>query len=78
LEFCDRCGSMMISGGCTNKRCRHNNKEIGYPSFKQMERIKDMMEQLHMDEDKLELQGINNKQAATLIKELEKMMQTEM
>lgn len=75
MEFC-KCGSIMINGGCSNKRCKQHNKDISFATFRQIDHIKDMMEQLNLDESKFGLQSMNNKQASALIKELEKMVES--
>ena len=75
MEFC-KCGSLMITGACSNKRCPFHNKEVTYATHRQIDNIKDMMDRLHIDEDKFALQSLNDRQAAVLIKELKKMMKT--
>lgn len=72
MEFC-RCGSIIMNGGCTNRKCSGYKKTAAteHTTFKQLEYLRDLVEQLGRDESEYDLESITSKEASQLINELE-------
>lgn len=74
-EFC-KCGSLMLKGSCTNRRCENHMSSFEFVTYKQIEYIENMAEKL---EDKLEydFKNMTRKEADKIIKELEIQLELE-
>lgn len=72
-SFCT-CGSLVIEGSCTNKKCDRYHKVDALASFRQIEYIKSIKRQLDEDPDDIEfvekLKTLTIKEAIDLIDEL--------
>jgi hypothetical protein len=74
-RFCT-CGSILITGNCSNKKCRHHIPDIDPATFSQIEFIKSMLEQLGIPEapyqdPEYDYRKMDIKQASKLIDELQ-------
>lgn len=75
LEFCT-CGSIKNNGSCSNKKCTNHIKGTGLATFKQVEYIKDLQEQLN-DDTGYDFNNMTEKDASKLIEELEERLEVE-
>lgn len=71
--FCE-CGSLVIEGSCTNKKCDRYRKTDALASFRQLEYIKSIKHQLGEDPDEIDfvekLKTLTIREAMDLIEEL--------
>jgi superfamily II DNA/RNA helicase len=78
MEFC-KCGSLIINGSCTNKKCEHHIKtmiELATPQ--QIEYIKELADQLADDISEINFDTLSKSEAVDLIDEyLEKIEDAE-
>lgn len=70
MEFCE-CGSMMIGGNCTNKKCKKHVKKVEKAATKQVATIKALLERLDRDYNEAELKSMSSDDAEGLIYDLE-------
>lgn len=69
MEFCE-CGSIIISGNCSNRKCKHHIKELVEPAtFKQIEYIKELAERLGEGTDHIDFEYLSKKEAKFIIDE---------
>jgi hypothetical protein len=73
-EYCT-CGSIKFKGNCTNKKCRYHTSGPEPATYKQVEYIKDMIDQLG-DDTEYNYKDMTIKEASKLIGELEERVET--
>lgn len=68
-EFCE-CGSLMIHGNCTNKKCsKHKRSLVDEATFSQIEFIKNLTDRLNEDLN-IDFEILSKKEASNLIDKL--------
>lgn len=70
MEFCSKCGSLKVSGNCTNKKCdQHIKSLVELATPQQVEYIKELAEQLSEDISDLNFDNLSKSDAAYMIDE---------
>ncbi len=68
MEFCNKCGSLKISGSCTNKKCdQHVKSMVELATAQQVEYIKELAEQLNEDISDMNFETMTKTDASYLI-----------
>ncbi|WP_024832601.1 hypothetical protein [Ruminiclostridium josui] len=68
MEFCNKCGSLKISGNCTNKKCdQHVKSMVELATTQQIEYIKELAEQLNEDVSDMNFENMTKNEASDLI-----------
>ncbi len=68
MEFCNKCGSLKISGNCTNKKCdQHVKSMVELATTQQVEYIKELAEQLNEDVSDMNFETMTKNDASYLI-----------
>lgn len=68
MEFCNKCGSLKISGNCTNKKCdQHVKSMVELATTQQIEYIKELAEQLNEDISDMNFETMTKNDASYLI-----------
>ena len=77
-KFC-RCGSLLINGSCTNRKCSANIQSRNMASQKQIDYIKSLLEQLSEDltiDDyrNIDYKKLTSNEASRILDELTKLI----
>lgn len=76
-DFC-KCGSLIIRGNCSNKKCEHHKRELAEAAtFDQIEYIKGLAKRLGNDQDELDFEIMSKKEASDLIDKLKAKIDSE-
>ena len=70
MNYCKTCGSLVIGGSCTNRKCRHHIKGTEYAIYSQIEYIRSMLARLD-DETEYDYKNMTLKEASKIIDELQ-------
>jgi hypothetical protein len=67
-DFCELCGSLIIQGNCTNRKCK-NHKKVWNVLYEQINYIKWLLEVLDADKE-YDYRGMTKTEASKIIQEL--------
>jgi hypothetical protein len=73
MEFC-KCGSMIVKGFCSNKKCKEHGQVAELATYRQMNYIKSLCTLLDKDEPE-NLIHMTKVDASSLIKEYEELLE---
>ncbi len=69
MEFCE-CGSLVIGGNCTNKKCPKHVKKYEQISADQITAIRALMEKLERDYNESDFKSMTSDEAQRMIDDL--------
>lgn len=70
MTYCKTCGSLIMGGSCTNKKCKHHIQGTEYATYSQVEYIQAMLAKLG-DETEYDYKSMSKKEASRIINELQ-------